>query len=270
MKRYKMLVFYGILIFLLLFAAAIASHIVPYDPYAQNLEMALKAPDDIHWLGTDRYGRDMFSRVLVGAQTTIFSALLLLSLISAFGIFIGIISGYYGGRVDTVLMRITDVFLAFPEMIFAVAVAAVLGGGILNAAAALALVAWTKYARLARGLVFTVRHMPYIVAARMNGTKNLAIMSKHILPNIAGTMFVTAALDMGTIIMELAGLSFLGLGAMPPMAEWGAMMNNGRSMIQTAPWVVISPGVAIFLTVAIFNLFGDSVRDCLDPKQMKG
>lgn len=267
MKRYKALTFYGMLILLLLVVAAAAPYIVPYDPYAQNLPTALEAPDGVHWLGTDRYGRDIFSRVLVGAQTTIFSALLLLSVISVFGIFIGIISGYYGGWIDTVLMRITDVFLAFPEMIFAVAVAAALGGGILNAAAALALVAWTKYARLARGLVFTVRHMPYIVAARMNGTKNSAIMSRHILPNIAGTMFVTAALDMGTIIMELAGLSFLGLGAMPPMAEWGAMMNNGRSMIQTAPWVVVSPGAAIFLTVAIFNLFGDSVRDYLDPKQ---
>lgn len=270
MKRYKESTFYGLSILLLLVLAATAPYIVPHDPYAQSLEAALKVPDGTHWLGTDRYGRDIFSRVLVGAQTTIFSALLLLVVISVFGSFIGIVSGYYGGRIDTVLMRIADVFLAFPEMVFAVAVAAALGGGILNAAGALALVAWPKYARLARGLVFTVRHMPYIAVAKMNGTKNIAIMRKHILPNIAGPVLVTAALDMGTIIMELAGLSFLGLGAMPPMAEWGAMMNNGRSMIQTAPWVVLSPGGAIFLTVAIFNLFGDSVRDYLDPKQMKG
>ncbi|MDD3158025.1 MAG: ABC transporter permease [Anaeromusa sp.] len=270
MRRYRSLFFYGLPVCILLAIAAFAPHLAPHDPYMQDLSAALKAPDSIHWLGTDRYGRDVFSRVLVGAQTTIFSSLLLLGVIALFGSLVGIVSGYCSGRVDACLMRLADVFLAFPEMVFAVAVAAVLGGGILNAVGALALVAWPKYARLARGLVFTVRHMPYITVAKMNGTTSLGVMKNHILPNIAGPVMVTAALDVGTIMMELAGLSFLGLGAMPPMAEWGAMMNNGRSMIQTAPWVVLAPGGAIFLTVAVFNLFGDRVRDYLDPKQLKG
>jgi len=166
-------------------------------------------------------------------------------------------------------MRMSDVFLAFPQMVFAVAAAGALGGGLFNAAAALAIIGWPKYARISRGLVLTIRSMPYMDAARMAGTSSIGILYHHVLPNIAGPVLVTAALDIGTIIMELAGLSFLGLGAMPPTAEWGAMMNNGRSMLQTAPWVILSPGAAIFITVAIFNLLGDKIRDVMDPKNQK-
>ena len=237
-----------------------------FDPYAQDLSRALMPPNDVNWLGTDRYGRDVLSRVIVGSQTTLCASLLLLASIVTIGSAIGAIGGLLGGRLDTFLMRMSDVFLAFPQMVFAIAAAGALGGGLFNAALALALIGWTKYARLSRGLVLTLRSMPYINSARMSGASSTAILLDHVLPNIAGPILVTAALDLGTIIMELAGLSFLGLGAMPPTAEWGAMMNNGRSMLQTAPWMILSPGAAIFLTVSIFNLLGDKLRDVLDPK----
>lgn len=249
----------GILIFIAIFA----EYLTPQDPYAQNLENALAAPSMENFFGTDRYGRDIFSRVIMGSQTTLCASLLLLLTISIFGSLIGIICGFRGGKTDIFFMRMSDIFLAFPQMVFAIAAAGILGGGLFNAAAALAIIGWPKYARISRGLVLTVREMPFMQAAKMAGTSSAAIIFQHVLPNIAGPIFVTAALDIGTIIMELAGLSFLGLGAMPPTAEWGAMMNNGRSMLQTAPWVILAPGFAIFLTVAIFNLLGDKLRDFL-------
>lgn len=248
---------------LLIFVAVFAEHLTPYDPYIQDLEGALAPPNATNLLGTDRYGRDVLSRVIVGSRTTLCASLLLLATISIVGSLIGAICGYKGGKLDVILMRLSDVFLAFPQMVFAIAAAGALGGGLLNAAAALAIIGWPKYARIARGLVLSIRSMPYLAAAKMSGSSSAAILFNHVLPNIAGTILVTAALDIGTIIMELAGLSFLGLGAMPPTAEWGAMMNNGRSMLQTAPWVILAPGTAIFITVATFNLLGDKLRDVL-------
>lgn len=247
----------GILIFIAIFA----EFLTPYDPYIQDLGRALTPPNAQNLLGTDRYGRDVLSRVIVGSQTTLCASLLLLATISIVGSLIGAICGYKGGRLDTFLMRMSDVFLAFPQMVFAIAAAGALGGGLLNAAAALAIIGWPKYARISRGLVLSIRSMPYLDAAKMSGSNSTKILFAHVLPNIAGPVLVTAALDIGTIIMELAGLSFLGLGAMPPTAEWGAMMNNGRSMLQTAPWVILAPGTAIFITVATFNLLGDKLRD---------
>lgn len=263
----KKLLPYLILAGSLIGVAIFAEFLTPYDPYAQDLEGALAPPNSVNLLGTDRYGRDVLSRVIIGSQTTLCAALLLLLTISIIGSLIGAICGYSGGKLDKFLMRVSDVFLAFPQMVFAVAAAGALGGGLFNAAAALAIIGWTKYARISRGLVLTIRTLPYIDAAKMAGTSSAGILFLHVLPNIAGAVLVTAALDIGTIIMELAGLSFLGLGAMPPTAEWGAMMNNGRSMLQTAPWVILAPGVAIFITVAIFNLLGDALRDILDKKK---
>ena len=250
----------------LIFVAIFAEYLTPFDPYIQDLEGALTPPNSVNLLGTDRYGRDILSRVIMGSQTTLCASLLLLLTISVAGSLIGAICGYKGGKLDTFLMRVSDVFLAFPQMVFAVAAAGALGGGLFNAAAALAIIGWTKYARISRSLALTIRSLPYIDAAKMAGTSSAGILFFHVLPNISGPVLVTAALDIGTIIMELAGLSFLGLGAMPPTAEWGAMMNNGRSMLQTAPWVILAPGVAIFITVAIFNLLGDKLRDVLDSK----
>lgn len=256
-----------ILVGLVLLTAIFAEYIVPYDPYAQDLSNALQPPGGKHLLGTDRYGRDMLSRVIMGGQTTIFSSLLLVLIIMVVGTMIGIICGYHGGKVDTVLMRISDVFLAFPGMVFAIAVAGVTGGGVINAVVALACISWPKFARIARSQVMTLKQSSFIAAARLSGSGTWKIIFKHMLPNIAGPILITGVLDIGTMMMEIAGLSFLGLGAVPPIAEWGSMMSNGRSMLQTSPWVILAPGFAIFITVMLFNLLGDTVRDVMDPRR---
>lgn len=261
------LIVFLVLVGILLLIAAFAPHITPYDPYAQDLSQALLAPGDGHFLGTDRYGRDMLSRVIMGSQTTIYASLLLVLIIVVVGMIVGVICGWKGGKLDTVLMRISDVFLAFPGMVFAIAVAGVLAGGLMNAVVALAAISWPKFARLARSQVLSIRGLPYIQAAKLAGSGTGKIIWKHILPNITGPIIVTAVLEIGTMIMELAGLSFLGLGATPPLAEWGSMMSNGRSMLQTCPWVVLAPGAAIFITVVLFNLLGDTVRDVMDPRR---
>ncbi|MCB2215540.1 nickel transporter permease [Desulfofustis glycolicus] len=250
----------------LLVVSALSPLLAPYDPYVQDLSQALQPPSGMHWLGTDRYGRDMLSRVMVGGRTTLYTALSLVAVISVFGTLVGIVSGYKGGRIDTFLMRVSDIFLAFPGMVFAIAVAGVLGGGLINAVMALAFISWPKYARLARGQVLSIKSLSYFSAARLSGSGTVKIIFRHILPNITGIILVTATLDIGTMIMELAALSFLGLGATPPTPEWGSMMSNGRSMLQTSPWVILAPGCAIFISVVIFNLLGDTVRDVLDPK----
>ena len=257
----------SVLVLLLLLISAFASYLVPYDPYAQDLNNALQAPNAAHILGTDRYGRDMLSRVIMGSRTTIYSSLLLVVIITVTGTAVGIFCGYHGGKADAFVMRISDIFLAFPGMVFAIAVASVTGGGIMNAVAALACISWPKFARIARSHVMTIKGAPYIAAAKLSGCGSFQIVVRHILPNIAGPIIVTAVLDIGTMMMEIAGLSFLGLGAKPPIAEWGSMMSNGRSMLQTSPWVILAPGFAIFITVMLFNLLGDTVRDVLDPRQ---
>ena len=255
------------LVLLLLGIAAFAPYLVPFDPYEQNLSQALQAPGGSHLLGTDRYGRDMLSRVIMGSQPTIYSALLLVAVITVTGTSVGLFCGWRGGKLDSFIMRISDIFLAFPGMVFAIAVAGVLGGGILNAVIALACISWPKFARLARSQVLMIKDAPFLAAARLSGSGGTKIVFRHILPNILGPVLVTATLDIGTMMMEIAGLSFLGLGAMPPIAEWGSMMSSGRSMLQTSPWVILAPGCAIFVTVMLFNLLGDTVRDVMDPRQ---
>ena len=249
---------------LLLLVAAFARQLCPFDPYAQDYAAALLPPGPEHPLGTDRYGRDMLSRVLMGGQVSIFSTLALVAAIAVFGTAVGVVCGYAGGAADAVLMRLSDLCLAFPGLVFALAVAAVLGGGVVNAVLALAAVSWPKYARLARSQTLALRRSDFIAAARLAGGRPWQVAVRHLLPNILGPILVTAALDIGTMLMELAGLSFLGLGAQPPTAEWGSMMSDGRSMLQTYPWVVLAPGLAIFVAVALFNLLGDAVRDVLE------
>ena len=261
--------FFLILVAGLLFVACFGRYIVPYDPYAQDLSNALQPPSGSHLLGTDRYGRDLFSRIIIGAQTTIFSALALVAGITIVGTVIGVICGYVGGWIDSLIMRISDIFLAFPEMVFAIAIAGVLNGGIWSAAIAVGLIAWPRYARVARSQVLAMKNHQYMNAAKLMGTRWYKVILKHIMPNILGPIVVTAALDVGAMIMNLAGLSYLGLGVVPPTPEWGSMMSEGRSMLQTSPWIVLAPGLAIFITVIIFNLLGDTVRDILDPKQTR-
>ena len=261
--------FFLILVAGLLFVACFGQYIVPYDPYAQDLSNALQPPSGSHLLGTDRYGRDLFSRIIIGAQTTIFSALALVAGITIVGTVIGVICGYVGGWIDSLIMRISDIFLAFLEMVFAIAIAGVLNGGIWSAAIAVGLIAWPRYARVARSQVLAMKNHQYMNAAKLMGTRWYKVILKHIMPNILGPIVVTAALDVGAMIMNLAGLSYLGLGVVPPTPEWGSMMSEGRSMLQTSPWIVLAPGLAIFITVIIFNLLGDTVRDILDPKQTR-
>lgn len=197
-----------------------------------------------------------------------FSSALFLVLVTAMaGTVVGMTAGWAGGILDTLLMRLTDLFLAFPGLVFALAVAGVLGGGLGNAVLALAVVGWPKFARLSRSLTLAEKEKTYLCAARLSGNGPLKLLFFHVLPNISGQILVTAVLDIGTMIMELAGLSFLGLGVKPPMAEWGSMINDGRSMLQVAPWMVLAPGIAVFVTVMIFNLLGDAVRDELSPGQ---
>lgn len=265
-QKKKKVIIFSVLIGLLLLLVIFSNVLVPYDPYEQNLSEALQSPSMQHFMGTDRYGRDLFSRVLIGGKTTIFSSMLVVAMISLIGTFVGLISGYLGGRYDSILMRISDVFLAFPGMVFAIAVAGVLGGGINNAIIALAAISWPKYARIARSQVLTIKNRPYIQAARLAGSSHSAILFTEILPNMVNMLLITAILDIGTMMMEIAGLSFLGLGAKPPIPEWGSMMSNGRSMLQTAPWTILAPGFAIFITVVLFHLLGDAIRDFLDPK----
>ena len=260
------LILFSSLAVLLVLIAIFGEHLCPYDPYLQDLRNAKAAPSLAHIFGTDRYGRDMLSRLIVGAKASILSTLLLVSVITIIGTIVGIICGWSGNRLDTLLMRITDIFLAFPGLVFALALAAVLGGGIHNAVIALAAISWPKYARIARSQTLSQKDSLYLDAARISGCSTFTLIMRHILPNIFGPLLVTAMLDVGTMMMELAGLSFLGLGAKPPVAEWGSMMSDARNLLTTQPWVTLSPGFAIFLSVVVFNLLGDSIRDWLDPK----
>lgn len=260
------LIVFGILAVLLILCSLFSEYLTPYDPYLQDLSNAKAAPSAQHIFGTDRYGRDMLSRVIVGSRTSIFSTLLLVAVITVIGTVIGVFCGWHGGRIDTVLMRISDMFLAFPGLVFALAVAGVLGGGLHNAIFALAAISWPKYARIARSQTLAQKETPYLRSARLSGSGTVKILAKHILPNIIGPILVTSMLDIGTMMMELAGLSFLGLGAKPPIAEWGSMMSENRALMTTVPWITMAPGLAIFVSVMIFNLLGDTVRDYADPK----
>ena len=251
---------------LLLIAVALAAPLIaPYDPLEATMQNAYLAPNADHWFGTDKLGRDNFSRVLYGAAYSLSSVLLLVAVIFVIGTTLGVVAGYFGGKVDVVIMRVADMMISFPGMILAIAIAGILGGSLINAIIALTVVTWTKYARLARSMVLKVKKRDFVEAAIVNGGTSTHILWKHILPNILPLMVITAASDIGAMMMELAGLSFLGFGSQPPAPEWGLMLNEGRQQLQTAPWLMIFPGLAIFITVVIFNLWGDALR--LDPRQ---
>lgn len=253
---------------LLLIAVALAAPLIaPYDPLEAVMQNAYLPPSAEHLFGTDKLGRDNFSRILYGASYSLSSVLLLVTIIFAVGTTLGVLAGYYGGKVDIVIMRISDMMISFPGMILAIAVAGILGGSLINAIIALTIVTWTKYARLARSMVLKIKKRDFVEAAIVNGGTSAHILWKHILPNILPLMVITAASDIGAMMMELAGLSFLGFGSQPPAPEWGLMLNEGRQQLQTAPWLMIFPGLAIFVTVVIFNLWGDALRDVLDPRQ---
>lgn len=260
---------FGALALLLIVCSFFSAYLTPYDPYLQNLDIAKQPPTRAHPLGTDRYGRDMLSRVIAGSRASIFSTLLLVAVITGLGTAVGVTCGWVGGLTDTVLMRLSDVFLAFPGLVFALAVAGSLGGGLQNAIIALAAISWPKYARIARSQTLSQKESQWMKAVRLSGSGTGKIIWGHILPNILGPILVTSMLDMGTMMMELAALSFLGLGTKPPIPEWGSMMSDTRSLMTTSPWITFSPGIAIFLSVMIFNLLGDTLRDYADPKSRR-
>ena len=266
--RARLLIF-GVLAATLILCSFFSEHLTPYDPYLQDLTIAKQAPSAEHLLGTDRYGRDMLSRVIAGSRASIFSTLLLVAVTAILGTAVGVLCGWVGGMTDTVLMRVSDVFLAFPGLVFALAVAGTLGGGLQNAMIALAAISWPKYARIARSQTLSQKETQWMKAVRLSGSGTGKIILKHILPNILGPILVTSVLDIGTMMMELAALSFLGLGAKPPIPEWGSMMSDTRSLMTTSPWITFSPGIAIFISVIIFNLLGDTIRDYADPKSRR-
>ena len=263
----KVFVIFGILAILICLVAVFAPQICgDVDPTAGDLSQAIMAPSAEHRFGTDKMGRDIFARVIYGARSSLSSTLILVAVILVVGTFLGIISGYFGGWVDAVIMRIADMMIAFPGLVLAIAVAGILGPSMRNAVIAIALVSWPKYARLARSLVMKIRHTDFVAAAQVTGSRTPYMLWKYMLPNTITTLVITAATDIGSMMMELAALSFLGFGAQPPTPEWGKMLNDGRTLIQTAPWTMIYPGLAIFITVVVFNMLGDALRDILDPK----
>ena len=251
---------------LILIASLFSAQLAPYDPYATNPQMILKPPSAEHLLGTDNYGRDILSRVLAGGRTSIFASLFIILIAGSFGSMIGLLAGYYRGRMDAILMRVTDIFQAFPDIVLAIAVAGVLGGGLFNAVLALILTTWTQYARLARSAAVTAKEETYIQAARLSGCSDVRILFGHILPNIAGPLVVTAVLHVSTMMMGLAGLSYLGIGVQIPAAEWGAMISEGQKYLQQAPWAALAPSAVMVAVMMVFNMFGDQLRDLLDPK----
>jgi peptide/nickel transport system permease protein len=255
---------------LLVVVAAFAPLLVTHDPYEQNLAQRLLAPGSAgHLLGTDEFGRDILSRIIVGARITLYIVVLVALIAAPIGLIVGTAAGYLGGFVDAVLMRITDVFLAFPSLILALAFVAALGPGIGNAVIAIALTSWPPYARIARAETLTLRNSDFIAVARIQGAGTGRILFRHVMPLCVSSLVVRVTLDMAGIILTAAGLGFLGLGAQPPMAEWGAMVSAGRRYILDQWWVATIPGLAIFVVSLAFNLLGDGLRDVLDPRQSK-
>jgi len=261
----------GSIIILVFFATAILIAIagvgvLPYDPYAVNIAEALQSPSLRHLLGTDNLGRDIFSRIVAGTVVDAQVSVVVVAFSMAVGGLLGAISGFYGGKVDEIVMRVTDIFLAFPGLILALAIAAALGPSLLHVMEALLVVWWPTYARLSRAEALTVKENQYIEAAKASGLRDIEIVFRHVLPNILPPLMIYATLDIGSVILNASVLSYIGLGAQPPQAEWGRMVFDGQSYLMTQWWLPIFPGVAIMVTVLGFNLLGDGLRDALDPR----
>ncbi len=258
------------IVLLLVMVAIFAPWLAPQSPTVGDLGNArLLPPSSTHWFGSDDQGRDILSRVIHGARITLYVVLLVAVLAAPIGLLVGTVAGYAGGWLDAVLMRITDIFLAFPRLILALAFVAALGPGIENAVIAIAITSWPPYARIARAETLTIRGSDYIAAVKLIGASPARIVVRHIMPMCLSSVIVRVTLDMAGIILTAAGLGFLGLGAQPPTPEWGAMIANGRQYVLDQWWVAAAPGAAIFLVSLAFNLLGDGLRDALDPKAVK-
>lgn len=265
-QKKRQFLFFLIFVFCIVAIAVFAPYIATHDPGKAVLTDATQGPGGEHWFGTDRMGRDLFSRVIYGARTSLSATLVLVLCILVLGGSLGIVAGYLGGVADTLIMRVSDMMVSFPGMALAIAIAGVMGPSITNAVIAITMVSWTKYARLARSLVLKIKHQDYVLAAVMSGTRTRHMLWRYMLPSVLPTLVITAATDMGGMMLELAAFSFLGLGAQSTSIEWGYMLNEGRAYMESAPWLMIFPGLAIFITVVAFNLLGDSLRDLLDPQ----
>jgi len=255
-----------IIIAILILMAVLAPVITSSDGATPSLADRLQAPSAAHWLGTDELGRDIYDRIVWGSRITLYIVALVAVIVVPVGLVIGTVAGYVGGVVDQVLMRVTDIFLAFPRLILALAFVAVLGAGLENAVLAIALTTWSPFARIARAEALTIRNSEFILAARVQGVSTVGILVRHITPLCMSSVIVRLTLDMAGIILTAAGLGFLGLGAQPPTPEWGAMISLGRQYLLDQWWVPTIPGIAIFVVSLGFNLLGDGLRDVLDPK----
>lgn len=257
----------GLAVILLLVVAAVAAPwIAGHDPAVQDMLGRLKPPSAAHLFGTDEFGRDVFARVVYGARTTLYIVVLTTLIVAPIGLAVGVTAGYLGGIADEILMRVTDVFLALPGLVLALGFAAALGAGITNAIIAIALTAWPPIARLARAEALALRQADFIAAVRLQGATKARIILRHIVPMCLPSVIVRVTLGMAGVILTAAGLGFLGLGAKPPMAEWGAMVSTGREYMIDSPWVIMAPGFAIATVSLAFNLVGDALRDILDPR----
>lgn len=255
-----------VIILILIITALIAPLIATHNPIAQDIPNRYQPPTGENWLGTDELGRDIFSRIVYGTRISIQIGVIAVGISMIVGVTLGAIAGYFGRWVDQIIMRIMDIMMAFPSILLAIALVAVLGPSLRNAMIAVGIVGVPQFARIVRSAVLSVKETEFIEAARAIGGKHGRILLGHVLPNSLAPIIVQATLGIGTAILDAAGLSFLGLGAQPPSPEWGAMLSDGRAALQNAPWVVAFPGLAIFLFVLGFNLFGDGLRDALDPK----
>ena len=265
-KENKQFTLFFILGLVVIGIAIFAPQLSPYDPLNAVMTESLQEPSSAHPFGTDKLGRDLLSRVIFGTRTSLIMTLCLVAVIFVIGTFLGVIAGYFGGVVDAVIMRIADMMISFPGLVLAIAIAGMLGPNLVNAVISIAAVSWTKYARLARSLVMKIRDRDYVAAAVVTGSKTPYMLLRYMLPNALPTLIITAATDVGGMMLEIAALSFLGFGAKPPTPEWGYMLNEGRACMQSAPWMMLYPGLAIFLVVVVFNMLGDSIRDILDPR----
>lgn len=260
------------IILVLIFCAMAAPLIAPYDPNIQDLNMRLIPPSfsegglKEHFLGTDDFGRDLFSRLIYGARISILIGFISVGISLIFGLILGLISGYYGGLVDLIVMRIVDIMLSIPAILLAIVIVAILGPSLFNAMIAIGIVGIPTYARIIRASVMSEKEKEYVVASRLNGSSDFRLMLVIILPNCLSPIIVQSTMGFASAVLEAAGLSFLGLGAQPPLAEWGSMLSNSLEFITTAYWMILYPGLAIFLTVLGFNLIGDALTDALDPK----
>ncbi|MEN3067034.1 ABC transporter permease [Uliginosibacterium sediminicola] len=255
-----------VVILALLLVAAAAPWVATHNPLTQDLYNTLKAPSAEHWFGTDEYGRDIFSRLVYGSRVTLYIISLVTIIVGPVGLAVGVVSGYFGGWVDTVFMRVTDIFVSFPGLVLALAFVAALGPGLDHAVIAIALTAWPPIARLARAETLSLRRADYIVAVQLQGASSLRILLRHVTPMCLSSVVVRLTMNMAGIILTAAGLGFLGLGAQPPIPEWGAMISAGRRYMLECWWLVAMPGAAIMLVSLAFNLFGDGMRDVLDPR----